>query len=166
MTVTRKPLDQLQNAFFGKISRSEWVNPYIYIKKWFPRAIKRREGQRGGYATRPHKETSAQETASPQSQILFLFRRPKPYPCVEFKKNWTDSSFVHFKGSQNSFRPVVRNQGRSTRLVHGPGPRRGPWTRSTEVVHGQGSIFCIRPTYTPYSCNNFLPLTLKSLILF
>ena len=24
-TVTRKPLDQLQNAFFGKISRSEWV---------------------------------------------------------------------------------------------------------------------------------------------
>ena len=47
-----------------------------------------------------------------------------------------------------------------------PGPRRGPWTRSTEVVHGQGSIFCIRPTYTPYSCSNFLPLTLKSLIRF
>ena len=25
MTVTRKPLDKLQNAFFGKISKSEWV---------------------------------------------------------------------------------------------------------------------------------------------
>ena len=28
-TVTRKPLDKLQNTFFGKISRSEWVKSII-----------------------------------------------------------------------------------------------------------------------------------------
>ena len=40
------------------------------------------------------------------------------------------------------------------RVVHGPGPQGwsmdlgpwgGPWTRSTGVVHGPGSMFCIRP---------------------
>ena len=45
-------------------------------------------------------------------------------------------------------------------MVHGPGPREwsmdrvhevvhgpqgGPWTGSTGVVHGPGSMFCIRP---------------------
>ena len=30
-------------------------------------------------------------------------------------------------------------------VVHGPGPRGGPWTGSTWVVHGPGSMFCIRP---------------------
>ena len=35
MTVTRKPLDKLQNAFFGKISRSEWVKKGLgkYVEK-------------------------------------------------------------------------------------------------------------------------------------
>ncbi len=30
-------------------------------------------------------------------------------------------------------------------MVHGPGPQGGPWTGSTGVVHGPGSMFCIRP---------------------
>ena len=34
----------------------------------------------------------------------------------------------------------------STEVVHGPGPWGGPWTWSTGVVHGPGSMFCIRPS--------------------
>ena len=30
----------------------------------------------------------------------------------------------------------------------GPGPWGGPWTGSTGVVHGRGSMFCKRPIYT------------------
>ena len=30
--------------------------------------------------------------------------------------------------------------------VHGP--QGGPWTGSTGVVHGPGSMFCIRPSIT------------------
>ena len=33
---------------------------------------------------------------------------------------------------------IVRNYWSSTGIVHGLGPRRGPWTRSTGVVHGPG----------------------------
>ena len=56
------------------------LNPYKK-KERFPSAIKGREvggvGGWGVYATRPLKETSAYETAYPQSQMLFVFRRPK-----------------------------------------------------------------------------------------
>ena len=37
------------------------------------------------------------------------------------------------------------------------GPQGGPWTRSTGVVHGPGSMFCIRPTNT---CNSSPRLSL------
>ena len=37
------------------------------------------------------------------------------------------------------FPKIFKNRGWFTGVVHGPGPRRGPWTRSTEVV-------CIRPS--------------------
>ena len=33
---------------------------------------------------------------------------------------------------------TVQNEGWSTGVVHEPGPRRGPWTGSTAVVHGPG----------------------------
>ena len=34
--------------------------------------------------------------------------------------------------------------------VHRPtGPQGGPWTGSTGVVHGPGSMFCIRPFKCP-----------------
>ena len=36
MTVTRKPLDYLQNTFFGKISRSEWVKKASVCSRLFP----------------------------------------------------------------------------------------------------------------------------------
>ena len=51
-------------------------------------------------------------------------------------------------------------------MVHGPGPRGGPWTGSmdqvreggpwtgsTGVIHGPGSMFCTLPTLLPIKTN-------------
>ena len=40
-------------------------------------------------------------------------------------------------------------------MVHGPGPWGGPWTGSTRVVHGPGSMFCIRPLESKH----FIPVS-------
>jgi len=32
--MTRKQLDQLQNAFFGKIPRGEWVKLMAVVERW------------------------------------------------------------------------------------------------------------------------------------
>ena len=49
---------------------------------------------------------------------------------------------------------------RSMDQVHGP--QGGPWTGSTGVVHGPGSMFCIRPVYSPESTSTMKKTNISS----
>ena len=86
----------------------------------------------------------------PQSNLytdrynLLLKIRPGPSGCP-----WTWVHVLYMSVSMYMYTARGGPWTGSTEVVHGPGPWGGPWTGSTGVVHGPGSMFCIRPLF-PY----------------